>query len=321
MNFCGTMHTGKKSVFFLRRGGSLGGMLPRSFVIYLASTVLAWAAAAPPADRVFAAGSEWEVVSTGHRFAEGMAWDADGHFYFTDVPAGLLFKIDRSTGTKTLIDGATGRANGIAFGPDGRLYGCASGDKCIYAWDPKTWQKTKVAEGTASNDIAILRDGTIFYTEPGTKRVWRLAARTFARELGVALAWAPNGIALSPDEKTLLVAEFDGDTIHGFPLGGDSTVTGEGRAAYKLGVPSEGLGRLDGMMTLPDGRLLSGTALGTQIAAPLAAAGGGPLVVIPSPQGRSRNNYVRLSPDRVWMYTAYTSDVLRRRLREDFVGR
>src|SRR3954462_9302235 len=183
-------------------------MLPRSSFVLLGVGLLAIAAAAPaPApDRVFAENSEWEVVSSGHKFAEGMAWDADGSFLFTDVPAGQLFKIDRTSGTKTLLDGATGRANGIAFGPDGRLYGCASGDRCIYAWDPKSWEKTKVAEGTTSNDIAILRDGTIFYTEPGTKLVWRLAAKTFAREVGVKLAWEPNGIALSRDEKTLLVA-------------------------------------------------------------------------------------------------------------------
>jgi gluconolactonase len=294
------------------------GMLPRSFLVYLASSLLALAAAAPPPDRVFAEGSEWEVVSGGHKFAEGMAWDADGHFYFTDVPAGQLFKVDRVSGSKTLLDGATGRANGIAFGPDGRLYGCASGDSCIYAWDPKSWQKVKIAEGTASNDLAILRDGTIFYTEPGTKLVWRLAARTFARELGVKLAWAPNGIALSRDEKTLLVAEFNADTIHGFALGGDAKVNGPDRAAYKLGVPSDGVGRLDGMMTLADGLLLIGTALGTQIAPALTAGGGAPLVVIPSPQGRARNNYVRISPDRAWIYTAYAADILRRRLRPDF---
>ena len=294
------------------------GMLPRSFFLYLASALLALAAAAPPPDRVFAEGSEWEVVSSGHRFAEGMVWDADGHFYFTDVPANQLFKVDRNSGSKTLVDGATGRANGIAFGSDGRLYGCASGDNCIYAWDPKTWQKVKVAEGTASNDLTILRDGTIFYTEPGTKLVWRLAARTFARELGVKLSWAPNGIALSPDERTLLVAEFNADTIHGFALDGDTKVNGPDRAAYKLAVPSDGVGRLDGMMTLPDGRLLIGTALGTQVAPAIAAVGAAPHIVIPSPQGRARNNYVRLSPDRAWIYTAYAADILRRRLRPDF---
>src|SRR5687768_17108186 len=245
------------------------------------------------ADQVFVEKSDWEAVSAGHQFAEGMAWDRDGHFYFTDVPRGQLFKVDRQTGTKTVLDGATGRANGIAFGPDGRLYGCASGEKRIYAWNTSTGEKVVVSEGTQSNDIVVLRDGTIFYTEPGAMLVWRLAAKTFAREVGVKLSWKPNGITVSPDEKTLLVAEFDSDTIHGFALSG-STAANEGRPAYKLGVPADGWGKLDGMLVLPDGRLLSGTALGTQIAQPVGSRTNAPLlIVVPSPGGRPRCNYVR----------------------------
>jgi sugar lactone lactonase YvrE len=275
----------------------------------------------PAADLVFADKSEWVTVSGGHQFAEGMAFDREGHFYFTDVPRSQLFRVDRDSGTKSLLDGATGRANGIAFGPDGRLYGCASADRCIYSWDTKTWQKVAVAQGTQSNDIVILRDGTIFYTEPAAKMVWRLAPVTFAREVGAKLEWKPNGITASPDQKTLLVAEFDSDTIHGFALDRKSTVTGASRPAFKLGVPSDGLGKLDGMLVLADGRLLSGTALGTQIARPAGArAEGVSLIVIPSPAGRPRCNYARISPDGTWLYTAYAADVLRRRLQPGFAG-
>lgn len=292
-------------------------MIPR-----VALLLLILPAGLPAADLVFAEKSEWEVVSSAHQFAEGMAWDRDGHFYFTDVPRAQLFKVDRTTGVKSLVDGATGRANGIAFGPDGRLYGCASADRSIYAWDTKSWQKVAVTQGTLSNDIVVLRDGTIFYTEPAAKRVWRLAAGTFAREVGATLAWAPNGITVSPDQQTLLVAEFDSNTIHGFPLDGNSRVTGPARPAYRLGVPVDGMGKLDGMVVLADGRLLSGTALGTQIARPVgAAADAVSLIVIPSPAGRPRCNYVRISPDGAWLYTAYRDDLLRRRLAPTFAGR
>jgi sugar lactone lactonase YvrE len=270
-------------------------------------------------DLVFAEDSEWEVISDGHQFAEGMAWDKEGHFYFTDVPRNLLYKVDKDTGEKTLIDGATGRANGIAFGPDGRLYGCSSGDKAINAWDPKTWEKTAINTGTQSNDIAILNDGTIFYTDPNSKLVWRLAAGSFERNLAATLPWKPNGIALSLDQKTLLVAEFDSDTVHGFSIGENSRLTGTSFPAYKLGMTSESLTRLDGMVVLADGRLLSGTALGTQIVPPVhASAASGPIIIIPSPDGRPRCNYARISPDNQWMYTAYRDDLLRRRLAEGF---
>ena len=276
-------------------------------------------AAAPAPDLVFAAGSDWEVVSSGHQFAEGMAWDTEGHFYFTDVPRAQLFRVDRVTGAKTLVDAATGRANGIAFGPDGRLYGCASGDRCIYAWDPGTWRKTKVTEGTQSNDLVILRDGTLFYTEPGAMLVWRLAPRTFDRTVAAKLAWSPNGIGVSPDQRTLLVAEFNGHTIHGFPLDPSGKVSGPARPAYHVAVPADGQGKLDGLITLADGRLLIGTALGLQIVPPeSASSGAGRLVIVPSPQGRPRNNYVRISPDGAWLYEAHALDLLRRRLRPEF---
>lgn len=291
-------------------------MIPRfAFLLLLLSGRL------PAADLVFAEKSEWELVSSGHQFAEGMAWDREGHFYFTDVPRGQLFRVDRDSGTKSLLDGATGRANGIAFGPDGRLYGCASADRSIYAWDTKTGQKVAVTQGTQSNDIVVLRDGTIFYTEPAAMLVWRLAAGTFARDIGAKLAWRPNGITVSIDQKNLLVAEFDSDTIHGFALDGNSKVTGAARPAFKLGVPSDGLGKLDGMMVLADGRLLIGTALGTQIARPAGMPTGAvSLIVIPSPAGRLRCNYARISPDGAWLYTAYAVDLLRRRLQPGFAG-
>ncbi len=273
----------------------------------------------PAADLVFADKSEWETVSSGHQFAEGMAFDQAGHFYFTDVPRNQLFKVDRDSGAKSLLDGATGRANGIAFGPDGRLYGCASADRCIYAWDTKTWQKAAVAQGTQSNDIVILRDGTIFYTEPAAMMVWRLAAGTFAREIGAKLAWKPNGITVSSDQKSLLVAEFDSGLVHGFALDGKAKVTGASSAAFKLAVPTNGLGKLDGMMMLADGRLVSGTALGTQIAHPASSSSdSASLVIIPSPAGRPRCNYVRISPDGAWLYTAYAADLLRRQLQPGF---
>jgi hypothetical protein len=72
---------------------------------------------------------------------------------------------------------------------------------------------------------------------------------------------------------------------------------------------------------LSDGRLLSGTALGTQIARPAGTpAEAMSLVVVPSPGGRPRCNYARISPDGVWLYAAYKDDLLRRRLRPGFAG-
>jgi gluconolactonase len=288
-------------------------LLPLAFILHLPGSLSAQ-------DRVFAEGSEWEVVSEGHKFAEGMAWDTEGHFFFTDVPRNQLFKVDAQTGEKTLFDGDTGETNGIALAPDGRIYGCASGVKGINIWDPKTGEKTTIETGTLSNDIAILKDGTIFYTDPHSKLVWRLEAGSHELSKAATLPWLPNGITLSEDQQTLLVAEFFADTIHGFLIGKDSKLTGSSFPAYKVATPSDQVGTLDGMLPLPDGRLLCGTSLGAQIVPPVYAGSyaSAQHIVIPSPDGRPRCNYVRISPDKKWLYTAYRDDLLRRRLVEGF---
>lgn len=269
-------------------------------------------------DFIFEENSDWEMVSSGHQFAEGMAWDGEGHFYFTDVPRSQLFKVDKQSGQKTLIDDNTGRANGIAFGPDGRLYGCARGADRIYAWDPVTWGKVPVAQGEGSNDIAILDSGVIFFSDPATASVWRIGSDGGELSKAVDTKWKPNGMSLSLDQKTLLVAEFDSDTIHGYDIAKNGRLTGKSRTAYKLGIPSSGLGRLDGMQPLSGGRLLIGTALGVQVAPPFGEDSQYPLIVVPSPEGRPRCNYARISPDGVWMYAAFAQDILRRKVKLSF---
>ena len=263
-------------------------------------------------DDFFLPESEWETVSDGHRFAEGMAFDFDGHFFFTDVPEGLLFRIDREGGERTLIDGATGRANGIIFGPMGTLFGCSSGDATIYAWNVATGSKEAIARGTPSNDIAILEDGTIYYTDPKARTIWRVSpAPERNRQPAAVLAWGPNGIGASPDGETLLVAEFASGNVHAFPIGDDRTL-GKPVIAYRLAVPEDGVGKLDGLEVLPGGRLLIGTVLGIQMAHP--AEDEIPPTVIPSPGDRPRCNYVRLSPDGLYLYAAFGKDILRRKI-------
>ena len=128
-------------------------------------------------DLIFEEGAEWELISGGHQFAEGMAWDQEGHFYFTDVPRALLFKVDAQTGEKTL--------------PDGRLYGCARGVSTIYAWNPLTWGKVPVARGPASNDIALLDNGTIFFSDPAERAVWRVDLVSGELSKVLDTGWAP----------------------------------------------------------------------------------------------------------------------------------
>ncbi len=252
------------------------------------------------------------VISSGHQFAEGMAFDAEGNFYFTDVPAGKLFRVDAKTGKKSLFDGQSGKTNGIAIGPEGMLYGCAGGEKRIYRWDLKSGKKTAVAEGPHSNDIAITRSGFIYFTDPKTQSVWRVSPAP-ERKLSkaAALPWRPNGLGINPKHDALFVAEFNADKVHRFPVAADGSL-GKSEPAYRLATGEDGRGMLDGMVVMPSGNLLIGTARGIQLVPPLSSKPADfKAIVIPPFGDRPRCNYVRLSPDGKWLYAAFKSDIVR----------
>lgn len=259
-----------------------------------------------------------EVISSGHKFAEGMAFDSDDNFYFTDVPAGKLFKVDQD-GKKTLFDGNTGKTNGIAMGPDGKLYGCAGGAMAIHQWDLKTGKKVAITKGVFSNDIAITKQGRIYFTDPKTSAVWTVSpAPQHNLTKAVQLEWKPNGIGLHPNENALMVAEFFADTVHRFPIEKGGSL-GQSSPYFQIPVPKEGKdtgkGYLDGMVVLPTNKLIIGTVMGIQFSDNMEATTEWG-IIIPPFDDRPRCNYVRLSPDRKWLYAAFKDDLVRIRFKE-----
>jgi sugar lactone lactonase YvrE len=257
-------------------------------------------------DGIFAPGSKWETVSKGHNVAEGIASTKDGTVYITDVPDGELIQINPD-GTETVIDKATDRANGLAFGPDGRLYSVCMGKPQALAWDLKTGEREEIELPSPGNDLAITADGRLFYTWGTTNAVYELNLETRVAAK-VADLENPNGIALGLDGKELFVGKFFSDAIVAFAILPGKGL-GEAKDAYKLKTPENGKGLADGMVPLADGRLLSTTALGLQI---LSRGGAPESIENPTDQ---RANYVRFvigTDGKKWIYAAYVKSVLRR---------
>ena len=117
----------------------------------------------------------WELVSQGHKFTEGPAVDAMGNVFFSDIPNSRIHKISVD-GKVTVFRENTGEANGLMFGPDGRLYACQNGRKRIVAFAPDG-KESIIAEGVNSNDLAINARGEIYFTDPQNKRVWFVDAK------------------------------------------------------------------------------------------------------------------------------------------------
>jgi sugar lactone lactonase YvrE len=93
------------------------------------------------------------LVGEGYRFTEGPAANAKGEVFFTDIPNNRIHKIGLD-GKVSIFKEDTGSANGLMFGPDGKLYACQNGRKRIVAYE-MDGKETVEAEGLDCNDLTI----------------------------------------------------------------------------------------------------------------------------------------------------------------------
>ena len=253
-------------------------------------------------------GADWELVSSGHQWAEGLAITDDGTLYFTDVPASKLYRVTPD-GKQSLIVEDTGAANGIALGPDGKLYGASSKAKQIRAWDLQTMQMEVVAEGTNSNDLVVRHDGTIYYTDPAAGKIWMIDGKTRQRR-EVDNFRDCNGIALSADQTQLFVAHFPGRFVYTFSIADDGSLENK-QPYFHMDIPTnDPSGRLDGMCVSTDGWLVSATEVGVQI----CDQPGRVHLIMPLPYGSNRPCYARFGGlDNKTLYVANVDKIWKRK--------
>lgn len=208
-------------------------------------------------------GEDWEKVSEGYGFTEGPAVNAAGELYFSDIPNSRIHKID-AAGEVSVFAEDTGKANGLMFGPDGRLYTCAGGKQQVISYDPAGGNPQVHAEGMSSNDLSIRRDGTIFFTDPRGKKVWMIPPGGDARVVDGNMPGC-NGVVLNADQTLLFVTEFPGRMVSSYQVQPDGALRYK-QSYYHLHLPPrEGKGYLDGLTVDRDGWLYVATKLGVQI--------------------------------------------------------
>ncbi|MBY0504318.1 MAG: SMP-30/gluconolactonase/LRE family protein [Bryobacteraceae bacterium] len=206
----------------------------------------------------------WQVVSEGHTFAEGPTFDRDGNFYFTDVRADKLWKID-TAGKKTVFKDKPGQVSGLRFAPDGNLYACRRTPKQIVAF-AMDGTETVLAEADA-NDLAVTAKGEIYFTETAAHRVWYVDALRNKRMVHEGIV-SPNGIALSPDQSMLFVSDSADRWVWSFQRAADgSLANGEPFHRLELFDPTP-RSSADGLAVDTDGFLYVTTNLGLQIVDP-----------------------------------------------------
>ena len=218
-------------------------------------------------------------TATSIAFTEGPAADAEGNVYFSEIRGNRILKYSPE-GSWSEFRNPSRRANGLAFDAQGRLIACEGADvgggRQVTRTDLTTGKVEVLAdryEGkrlNSPNDLTIDRSGRIYFTDPrygsqderelDSEDVYMIDTDGVLQRVATKPTIAkPNGIGLSPDGKTLYVADTQpGPPRHAhvvsFDVQQDGTLT-NGREYYSFG---EGRG-IDGMAIDVEGNIY-GTA-------------------------------------------------------------
>jgi gluconolactonase len=218
----------------------------------------------PGFDRLMPAGARIEKLVENHEWVEGPVWNRkDNYLLFSDIPNNAIYKWSEGEGEKLFLkpSGYTGEepfmgrepgSNGLTYDPQGRLVLCEHGDRRVARLEAGGRKTTLVDryEGkriNSPNDAVFKSNGDLYFTDPpfglpksfddpnrelpfcGVYRYSKEGRLTLlTRELK-----APNGIAFSPDEKTLYVSDADRDHAvwWAFEVKPDGTL-GKGRIIF-----------------------------------------------------------------------------------------
>jgi gluconolactonase len=226
-----------------------------------------------------------ETLADGFSWTEGPLWLAsDETLLFEDMLNNRMCRWKEGEGASVFLEKSgdgkgTSKAwnpgsNGMALGSDGLVYFCQHGDRRIVKMNPATRELVPVVdryEGkllNSPNDLVFDAQGNLYFTDPpyglvkeedsalGFSGVYRLTPEGVLTLLTKELA-RPNGIALSPDGRTLYVNDSDEKAfaLHAYPLHEDGSI-GQGRVLWDaMSFAQDGPGATDGMKVDESGHI------------------------------------------------------------------
>ncbi len=209
-------------------------------------------------------------IATTVAFTEGPVADRDGNVYFTELVFQRIMKLTPQ-GLLSVFREQSNNANGLLIDPEGRLIACegAASQRMgvaqtfkpqVTRTDLKTGRVEVLATGyqgkpfVGPNDVTIDSKGRLYFTDLTGGAVYRLdAPGQLARILSTPEIQRPNGIQISPDDKTLYLIEANGAEggarmIRAYDLLPDGTVANmrvhynffPGRSADGMSIDSQG---------------------------------------------------------------------------------
>ncbi len=194
-------------------------------------------------------------------FLEGPAIDREGNLHVVNIPFGQILTVSPQGEWKVTCE-YDGEPNGLAIHKDGRFF-VADSKWGIMVIDPVNGKVEPLLTRNGSerfkgcNDLVFARNGDLYFTDQGQSGLNDPTGRVFCLRANGKLDClldnvpSPNGIGLSPDEKTLFVAVTRGNCIWRVPLNPDGSIN---RAGLYIQL-SGSLGGPDGIAVDAEGGL------------------------------------------------------------------
>ncbi|MFM7705686.1 MAG: SMP-30/gluconolactonase/LRE family protein, partial [Rubrivivax sp.] len=171
-----------------------------------------------------------EQLASGFYWAEGPVWFGDGRYLlFSDIPTNRILRWDDCSGQLSVFRHPSQHANGLARDRQGRLLACEHGTRRVTRteYDGSLTVLADRFEGkrlNSPNDIVCASDGSIWFTDPPFgilgwwegepaepelpfQGVYRIDPASGELQCVLRDLAGPNGLAFSPDERTLYVVE------------------------------------------------------------------------------------------------------------------
>jgi gluconolactonase len=207
-------------------------------------------------------GEDWQLVSSGHRATDGPSVNDKGELFFSEPATNRIHKVGLD-GKVTVFAENTSGANGMMFGPDGRLYAGATRSRQIVAYD--TAGKTElIAEDALVNDLAVNVKGDLYFTDSPGKKVWYVPKGGKPRVVDEGIEY-PNGVMFSPDQTLLYVSDYAAQLSWVFQIQPDGSLAHKQKYFYVHMPDAATKSSADGMTADTNGSVYIATALGVQV--------------------------------------------------------
>jgi gluconolactonase len=271
----------------LRMAGAVGGLAVTGAPELWAQSARKIESLAPELDRVISSSEPIRELATGYGGtigpAEGPVWWADGNYLlFNDINTARRMKYMPGSSPTVAME-KTNEANGMTRDQQGRLVSAEHLTRRVTRYE-SDGSLTVIANSFQGkrllrpNDVIVKSDGSIYFTDPGGNAapeqwdvtisgVYRVSPDLGSMSLIIDDMVRPNGLAFSPDENTLYVADTRRRHVRAYQMQANGTIAKEtSRVFVDLGGTEPGVP--DGIKVDAEGNVYSGGSGGLYIIDP-----------------------------------------------------